>query len=176
MTAAFSSSPRSGSPYGTWPRQKRQKPTRQGPRTKLGTIGGGKATCCRDKRPKTGGGQGDTQRDQSPDPNVGPKPITLRSQNRLRRQTVDVQDPRSGRLPPSQQLRQARTTKIQTRRRLDPLRRPRRVSFSPLLQRPRQGHSFKSRLSTRFCQQQKQRPRHRRRLNRRSREPRQRRP
>ena len=36
MTAAFSSSPRSGSPYGTWPRQKRQKPTRQGPRTELG--------------------------------------------------------------------------------------------------------------------------------------------
>ena len=72
---------------------------------------------------------------------------------RPRRQTVDVQDPRSGRLPPSQQLRQARTTKIQTRRRLDPLRRPRRVSFSPLLQRPRQGHSFDAKAVTSAMQQ-----------------------
>ena len=100
----------------------------------------------------------------------------LRSQNRLRHRTVGGLDPRSGRLLPSQQLRQARTTKKQTRRRRAMLRRPRRVSISPPGQRPRQGRSFKSRLSPLFCQPQRRRLRHRRRRSRRSRKPRQQRP
>ena len=47
MTAAFCSSPRSGSPYGTRTRQKRQKPQRKGSRTELGALGCGKTTCRR---------------------------------------------------------------------------------------------------------------------------------
>ena len=56
-----------------------------------------------------------------------------------------VPDPRSGRLPPSQQLRQAHT---RTRK-----RRPWRVSFSLPGLRQRLGHSSKSRLSPRFSAQ-----------------------
>ena len=149
MTAAFCSSPRSVSPYGTWSRQRWQKPKRQrhGQSSEQSPAAKRHAAEINARRARRR-----AARDQLPDPNAGPRPITPRSQKRLRRQTVDVQDPRSGRLPPNQQLRQAHT---RTRK-----RRPWRVSFSPPILRPRLGHSSKSRLSPRFCQQQRQRPRH----------------